>query len=106
MSGLPWTGIVWLFGMIMAIAIMTALPHCPSVAISGILLSIGVAMETAVPLMFELAVAPLLSVVVLVVGAAAGLRGVELVLRGGFLEVGGAQIWLGVVVSVETLLFP
>lgn len=85
-------------------AVVTALPHCPGVAIRGILLSIVVAMVTTVTLVFELAVAPLLSVVVLMVGAAASFGRVELVLCGGFLEVIGAQVLLGVVVPVEGLL--
>lgn len=95
--------------MLMVIVMVTALPHCPSVAIRKVLLSIVVAMVTtlAVTLLFELAVAPLLSVVVLLAEAAAGLGGVELVLlRGCFLKVGRAQVLLGVVVSMEGLLFP
>lgn len=83
---------------------MTAFPHCPGVAVRGIPLS--VAMVTAVALVFVLGVAPLLSVVVLMVGAAASFGRVELVLRGRFLEVVGAQVLLGVVVPVERLLFP
>lgn len=87
-------------------AVVTALPHCPGVPIRGILLSVVVAMVTAVTLMFELAVAPLLSVMVLMTGAAASFGRVELVLCGGFLEVIGAQVLLGVVVPMEGLLFP
>lgn len=106
-SGLPWTRILRVFPSgILPIAEMTALPHCPSVAIRGILFSVVVAMVTAVMLPFELAVAPLLSVVVLMVRAASSFSRVELMLRGGFLEVTGPQILLGVVVPVEGLLFP
>lgn len=93
--------------VILLLAVLTALPHRPGVAIGGILLSVVVAMVTTVTLVFELAVAPLLSVVVLMLGAAAAsFGGVELVLRGGFLEVVGAEVLLGVVVPVEGLLFP
>lgn len=106
-SGLPRAGILRVFRVgILLIAGMTALPHCPSVAIRGILLSVVVAMVTTVTLKFELAVAPLLPVVVPMVGAASSFSGVELVLRGGFLEVTGAQALFGVVVPVEGLLFP
>lgn len=91
--------------VILLMAVVTALPHCPSVAIRGIL-SVVVAKVTTVTLKFELAVAPLLSVVVLMVGAAASFGRVELMLRGGFLEVIGAQVLLGVVVAMEGLLFP
>lgn len=106
-SGLPWTRILCVFTvLILLMAVVTALPHRPSVAIRGILLSVVVAMVTTVALMFELAVAPLLTVVVLMVGAAASFGRVELVLRGGFLEVISAQVLLGVVVPVEGLLFP
>lgn len=106
-SGLPWTRILCVFTVvILLMAVVTALPHCPSVAIRGIFLSIIVAMVTAVTLLFELAVAPLFSVVVPLVGAAASFGGMELMLRGGFLEVIGAQVLLGVVVPVEGLLFP
>lgn len=106
-SGLPWTRILRVFTVVVLLmAVVTALPHCPSVAIRGILLSVVVAMVTTVTLMFELAVAPLLSVVVLMVGAAPRFGRVKLMLRGGFLEVIGTQVLLGVVVPVEGLLFP
>lgn len=106
-SGLPWTRILCVFTvLILLMAVLTALPHCPSVAVRGILLSIIVAMVTAVTLSFELAVTPLFSVVVSMVGAAASFGGVELMLRGGFLEVTGAKVLLGVVVAMEGLLFP
>lgn len=107
MSGLLWTRILCVFTMvILLMAVVTALPHCPRVAIRGILLAVEVAKVTTVTLKFELAVAPLLSVVVLMVRAAASFGRVELMLRGGFLEVIGAQVLLGVVVAVEGLLFP
>lgn len=106
-SGLSRTRILCVFTVVVLLmAVVTALPHCPGVAIRGILLSVVVVMVTAVALMFELAVAPLLSVVVLIAGAAAGFGRVELMLRGGFLKVIGAQVLLGVVVPVEGLLFP
>lgn len=106
-SGLPWTRILCVFVVvILLIDVVTALPHCPSVAVRRIFLSVIVAMVTTVTLLFELPVAPLLSVVVLMVGAAATFGWVELVMRGGFLEVIGAQVLLGVVVPVEGLLFP
>lgn len=107
-SGLPWTRILLCVFtvVILLLAVLTALPHCPGVAISGILFSVVVAMVTPVTLLFEVAVAPLLSVVVLMLGAAASFGRVELMLRGGFLEVIGAQVLLGVVVPVERLLFP
>lgn len=106
-SGLPWTRILCVFTVvILLMAVVTALPHCPGVAIRGILLSVVVAMVTPVTLVFELAVAPLLPVVVLMLGAVASFGRVELMLRGGFLEVIGAQVLLGVVVPVEGLLFP
>lgn len=92
--------------VILLMAVLTALPHCPSVAIRGILLSVVVAMVTPVTLLFELAVAPLLPVVVLTLGATTRFGGVELVLRGGFLDIIGAQVLLGVVVHMEALLFP
>ncbi len=87
-------------------AVVTAFPHCPRVAIRRILLSVVVAMVTTVTLLFELAVAPLLSVMVLMLEAAASLGRVELMLRRGFLEVTVAQVLLGVVVPVEGLLLP
>lgn len=106
-SGLPWTRILCVFTVvILLLAVLTAFPHCSGVAISGIVFSIVVAMVTPVTLLFEVAVAPLLSVVVLMLGAAASFGRVELMLRGGFLEVIGAQVLLGVVVPVEGLLFP
>lgn len=89
--------------LILLLVLVAALPHRPCVAVRGILLS--VALVTAVALLFELAVAPLLSVVVLAVRTAAGFGGVELVLRGGLLQVVGAQVLLGVVVPVKALLF-
>lgn len=87
-------------------AVLTALPHCPGVAIRGILLSVVVAIVTPVTLVFELAVAPLLSVVVSMLGAAASFGSVELMLSGGFLQVIGAQVLLSVEVPMEGLLFP
>lgn len=51
-------------------------------------------MVTAVTFAFELAVSPLLSVVVPMVGAAANFSRVELMLHGGFLEVTGAKVLL------------
>lgn len=88
MPGLLWTGILCVFTLVVLLmAVVTALPHCPGEAIRGILLSTVVAMETPFALLFELAVAPLLSVVVLMLGAAAGLGWVELMLLWGFLEV-------------------
>lgn len=108
-SGLPWTRILCVFTVVVGtllMAVLTALPHRPGVAIRGILVSIVVAMVTTVTLLLELAVAPLFSVVVPMLGAAACFGRVELVLRGGFLEVIGAQVLLGVVVPVEGLLLP
>lgn len=81
-------------------AVVTALSHCPRVAIRGILLSTEAAIVTAVAFMFELAVSPLLSVVVPMVGAAASFGRVEFMLRGGFLEVTGAKVLLVVVVPM------
>lgn len=84
--GLPWTGILGVFTVvILLMVVVNALPHCPSVPIRGILLSVIVAMVTPVTLLFELAVPPLLSVVVPMVGAAASFSGMQFVLRGGFL---------------------
>lgn len=80
--------------VILLMAVVTALSHRPSVAIRGILFTIKVAMLTTVTFMFELAVTPLLSVVVPMVGAAASFRRVELMLHGGFLEVSGAKVLL------------
>lgn len=86
-------------------AVVIALPHRSGVAIRGIFLPVVVAMVTPVTLMFELAVAPLLSVVVPVLGSAARFGGLELMLRRGFLEVIVAQVVLGIVAPVESLLF-
>lgn len=86
-------------------AVVAALSHCSGVAVRGIFLPVVVAMVTPVTLLFELAVAPLLSVVVPTLGAASGFGGLELVLRGGFLEVIVAQVVLGIVAPVEGLLF-
>lgn len=92
--------------VILLTAVATALPHCPGVPINGILFSIIVAMVTPVTLMFELAVSPLLSIVVPMVGAAASFGRMEFVLRGSLLKIIGTQVLLGVVVPVKCLLFP
>lgn len=86
-------------------AVVTALSHCSGVAIRGIFLPVVVAMVTPVTLVFELAVAPLLSVVVPMLGAASGFGWLELVLCWGFLEVTVAQVVLGIVAPMEGLLF-
>lgn len=102
---LLWTRILCMFMLvILLVVVLPALPHGPCITVRRIFLSVVAAVETTV--MFELTVAPLLSVVVLMVGAAASFSRVELVLCGGFLEVIGAQVLLGVVVPVEGLLFP
>lgn len=85
-------------------AVVTALPHCPRVAICRILPSVVVAMVTTVTLLFELPITPLLSVMVLVLEAAASFGRVELMLCRGFLEVVGAQVLLCVEVPMEGLL--
>lgn len=106
-SGLPWTRILCVFMVVVLLTVVVAaLPHRPSVAIRGIFLSVIVAMVMTGALVFELPATPLLSIVVLMVGAAASFGGVELVMCGGFLEVIGAQVLLGIVVPVEGLLFP
>lgn len=86
-------------------AVVTALSHGSGVAIRGIFLPVVVAMVTPVTLVFELAVAPLLSVVVPMLGAASGFGWLELMLCGGFLEVIVAQVVLGIVAPMEGLLF-
>lgn len=110
-SGLPRTVVVRLLALVTLLmaTVLTALPHCPGVAIRGVLLSSVVAMVTPVTLLFELAVTPLLPVVVLMLRAAAAATRfgwVELVLRGRLLDVVVAQVLLGVVVHVEALLLP
>lgn len=105
-SGLPRTRILRVFlVVVLLMAVVTALSHRSGVAVRGIFLPVVVAMVTPVTLVFELAVAPLLSVVVPMLGAASGFGGLELVLRGGFLEVIVAQVVLGIVAPVEGLLF-
>lgn len=106
-SGLLWTRILCVFTVvILLMAVLIALPHCPGVAIGGILLSVVVAIVTPVTLLFQMAVAPLLSVVVLPLGTAASFGCMKLMLSGGFLQVIGAQVLLSVEVPVEGLLFP
>lgn len=92
--------------VILLMVLAIAFPHCPRVAINGVLFSVIVAMVTAVTLVFELAVPPLLSVVVAMVGAAASFGRMEFMLRGGLLEIIGAQVLLSVVVPMKGLLFP
>lgn len=105
-SGLPRTRILCVFLLVVLLmAVVTALSHCSGVAIRGIFLPVVVAMVTPVTLVFELAVAPLFSVVVPMLGAAASFGWLELMLCGGFLEVIVAQVVLGIVVPVERLLF-
>lgn len=87
-------------------ALATALPHSPGVPVDGVLLSVVACVETAFPVLFELAVPPLLAVLVLFAGAAAGLSGAEFVLRRSLLQIAVARVLLGVVVSVKTLVLP
>lgn len=91
--------------LLLLLLLVIALPHCPGVTIRGILLFVEVRMVMPVTLVFERAVTPFLSVVVLMLGAAASFGRVEFVLRGGFLKVIGAQVLLGVIVTMEGLLF-
>lgn len=80
-----------------------ALPHGPRVPVNGILFSIVVAIVA--PVTCELTVAPLLSVVVLAARAAARLGGTEFMLRRCLLELAEAQVLLGIVAAVKSLLF-
>lgn len=82
--------------------LVTALPHSPGVAVDRVLFSVVAGVEAAVPVMFELAVPPLLPVLVLFAGAG----GAEFVLCRSFLKITVARMLLGVVVAVKTLVFP
>lgn len=110
-SCLVWSGIAWVIAVIMVMVVamvilmVTAFPDCPGVAIVGGVLLLP-SMVAVVTLTVGLPTAPLLSVVVAVAGAAVGLGGVELVLRGVFLKVRGSHVLLGVVIPMEGLLFP
>lgn len=92
--------------VILLMAVVPALPHCPSVAINRILLSVIAAMVAAVTLVLQLAIAPLLTIMVSMLSSAAGFGRMEFMLRGSFLEIIGAQVLLGVVVPMKGLLLP
>lgn len=92
--------------VILLMTVAPALPHCPSVPINRILFSVIVTMVAAVPLLLQLAVAPLLSIMVPMLRSAASFGRMEFVLSGSFLEIIWAQVLLGVVVPMKGLLLP
>lgn len=109
-SGAPgplWTRklCVFLTGSLLLVE-AAALPHGPRVAVNGILFSVVLVIAMLVSFLFELAVAPLLPVVIPGASAAAGLRGPQLVLPGGLLQIRGAVVLLGVVAAVKSLRVP